>query len=562
MSLLQKLICLIAALIGASMAIGGVSLYATRALKSDIVQVDEWSAKALAASDINRALASLSRLQYQLAATPTGATADYAETVVERTESRFRGRLDIALGQADAASRPTLQRSAAAFDDLATELDTMIAAVRAGGGVSETALTERFLADARAAYERVRPLETAVSAQAAEATDRAEAVIAVARADSERFQSVTVGALVVVLGFGAAMGGVLGWNGISRPLRHAVTRMRQLGAGDTEVDIEGADRRDEIGDMARAMESFKQGLIDKARLETEAAQRAEQEAIDRRQRLRELAQTIEERIGEISNAVSSASTELQAAAQQSTTALKEANAQTTAVSSAAEQANANVQTVAAASEELAVSVSEISQQVSDAARRASDTATAAEDGQRELEKLSEAMGLVDAVIADISGVAEQTNLLALNATIEAARAGEAGKGFAVVAAEVKSLAQQTQQLTETVSGRIESVRATGEGVVDVMRRIIRDVQDIREAAAAIATAVEQQGSATGEISRNAAEAAQGTQNVSDSAVGIVSAAEQTTAASAVVTEQAERLHRQATSLSTAVRTVVGDLRAV
>src|SRR6185295_7223836 len=105
--------------------------------------------------------------------------------------------------------------------------------------------------------------------------------------------------------------------------------------------------------------------------------------------------------------------------------------------------NANVQTVAAATEELSSSIDEISQQVSLSAGIAREAAGQAERTNHTVEGLSQAADKIGQVVSLIQQIAGQTNLLALNATIEAARAGEAGKGFAVVAQEVKQLATQT-----------------------------------------------------------------------------------------------------------------------
>src|SRR6185503_10372159 len=108
-----------------------------------------------------------------------------------------------------------------------------------------------------------------------------------------------------------------------------------------------------------------------------------------------------------------------------------------------EDASSNVQTVAAASEELSASIAEISRQVTNAATTASRAVDEARQTDATVQGLAETAGRIGDVVKLISDIASQTNLLALNATIEAARAGEAGKGFAVVASEVKGLANQT-----------------------------------------------------------------------------------------------------------------------
>jgi len=177
--------------------------------------------------------------------------------------------------------------------------------------------------------------------------------------------------------------------------------------------------------------------------------------------------------------------------------------------SASNVASSNVETAAAAADELTGSIAEIGRQLDLTTDIVGAAAAEASDTNYRITALAQAAQKIGDVIKLIRAIAGQTNLLALNATIEAARAGEAGKGFAVVAAEVKSLAVQTAKATEDISALIKSVQGATEGAVDAIGRIAARMQEIDSCATAVSASVSQQSSATAEISHNVTGAADG-----------------------------------------------------
>jgi methyl-accepting chemotaxis protein len=230
------------------------------------------------------------------------------------------------------------------------------------------------------------------------------------------------------------------------------------------------------------------------------------------------------------------------------------------VAAASTQASTNVETVAAAAEELAASIGEIGRQVAHSnqiSRRAADEAGRTDADVQELAKTALRIGEVVSLISDI---ASQTNLLALNATIEAARAGEAGKGFAVVANEVKSLANQTARATEEISTQITAVQDQTKAVVDAIRSIGTVIDEVSSIAGAIAAAVEQQSAATQEIARNVEQAAAGTSEVSSTIAGVQQAAGDTGSAATTVLDAARLLSGQAGELRQAVDQFLADVK--
>ncbi|BAI73765.1 methyl-accepting chemotaxis protein (plasmid) [Azospirillum sp. B510] len=193
---------------------------------------------------------------------------------------------------------------------------------------------------------------------------------------------------------------------------------------------------------------------------------------------------------------------------------------TVVVSAASEQASANAQSVAAATDQLNSSGQEIARQAarsSQVARRAVDSARGSASAIGHMEIATEEIAKVAHLINEIAG---QTNLLALNATIEAARAGEAGKGFAVVASEVKALANQTARATEDIARQIDQLKQAVGGSVTAIQTVISVIEEIDEAAAAAVAAVEQQSAANAQIGRSASNSAGGASQVSGSVLHI------------------------------------------
>ena len=374
----------------------------------------------------------------------------------------------------------------------------------------------------------------------------------------------TVQVIQVALGvFGLLLGLALAFaiaRGILRPIAALTGAMARLAAGDNATAVPDADRRHEIGDMARAMLVFKQNAIDQARLtaEKELARLAREE---RAARLETLTTGFERLAGELMGQVASAATELQATAQSLAGNAGDATRQATNVAAAAEQASVNVQTVAAAAEELSVSVAEISRQVLQSAKVAGQALDDARRTDTVVQALAEGAQKIGEVVGLINNIAGQTNLLALNATIEAARAGDAGKGFAVVASEVKSLATQTARATEDISRQIGQIQSATRDAVQSIQGISRTIDEISQIGAAISVAVEQQGSATQEIARNVQQAAAGTHEVSSNIAGVSQGAEETRTTASQVLGAADELARQAEDLRSEVTRYIAGVQA-
>jgi methyl-accepting chemotaxis protein len=348
--------------------------------------------------------------------------------------------------------------------------------------------------------------------------------------------------------------------GIVKPLTTMTAAMGRLAAGDLEVEVAGVERADEVGQLARSLQVFKDNAIEGRRLA--AAQEAENEAKMRRaQRLDELTKTFEGSSTELVRSLSAAATEMEATSGSMSATAEQTNQQAVMVATAAEQTSANVQMVAASTEELASSVSEISRQVSESSKIAEAAVEEARRADVIVQSLAHSAQKIGDVVALINDIASQTNLLALNATIEAARAGEAGRGFAVVAAEVKELASQTSRATNDISAQISEIQGATAQAVEALRGIGGTINNINQIAYTVAAAVEEQGAATHEIARNVQQAAQGTQLVTSNIEQVKEAASVTGAASSQVLAAAQELAQHSSNLGGEVRTFISNVQA-
>ena len=368
--------------------------------------------------------------------------------------------------------------------------------------------------------------------------------------------------LAIIATFCVALGTALAMaitRSITQPLGRVGADVRALAGGDTGITVGGTDRRDELGPVAAALEDWRTGMIESRRL-----QDTERQAVARRE---ERQRTIDDLTGKFDAVIIALLGRIQNTAGQlhsSANALS-ANAEQTRsrgaeAATATERADANVETVAAATVELSTSIQEISRQVQQSTQIVDAAAAEANDANRKIAGLTSAVGKIGEVVNLINDIAGQTNLLALNATIEAARAGDTGKGFAVVAGEVKHLANQTGHATDEIGQQIGTVQQETTATVGALSGIANTITRINELSTAIAGAVEEQGAATAEIARNIEEATQGTRFVASSIAELAQSAEETGRMAKAVFASADSFMAESGTLEREVRDFLERMR--
>ena len=424
-----------------------------------------------------------------------------------------------------------------------------------------------------------------------EIADRGDAVYAKSRtAFSELYyygnelEEEGTGDFLAILAWAAAFGLLAavfllaGFGYLSRDLVGKVGQitdgMTRLASGDRSFEIEGRERKDEIGEMLRALGMFKRANRQLELWARERAERAEEEIRQQQERERErkeeenrragliasVAEQFERTVGDITNRVAAASSELQDTAKRMAETAETTAKGTETLSGQMNDANAGATSAAAASDEFALSISEISQQATSSSELARLATDATVEADETISALSASAEQVGQIVELIQTIAQRTNLLALNASIEAARGGEAGRGFAVVASEVKELAMQTSRATEQVAEQIRAMQDTTGASVSALRAIASQVKELESTAVSIASAVDQQSVAGQDLARSIDLAATGTQNVAGHIKDVRELSLSTGAAAKQVLSSASELDQQASTLSSQAQAFLSRVR--
>jgi methyl-accepting chemotaxis protein len=362
--------------------------------------------------------------------------------------------------------------------------------------------------------------------------------------------------IIIALGiFGIAFG-------VIRPVVRMTAVMGRLSVGELDVEIPSANRRDEIGRMAKTVQIFKDNAIEKARLEREQGD-GERDLMTRRQ------EEIDQLIGFFGRSMSGSfkSLSITSADMSRTSGALEDVTQSTGkqallVLDEVGRTSLNIQTVAAASQQLSASISEIGRQAGESARGSTQAMVQAESVVAKVDELRKAADEIGNVVKLINSIAGQTNLLALNATIEAARAGEAGRGFAVVAGEVKALAEQTAKATSEIVQQVASIQSASGGTAEAIQEISGTIRGVNQTSVAIATAVEQQGAATQEIARSIESVTVNAASMTRSMEQVQGAVDQTGSNAAEVKRTSSALAAETATLSAEVSDFLESLRAL
>ena len=373
-----------------------------------------------------------------------------------------------------------------------------------------------------------------------------------------KFRNRLIGSMLVVM---VLIGGIglLVSRSITQPVKIIVDAMNKLGHGNKKFAVPFLEREDEIGEMAKALQTFKQHALEAEKVA--AMKEAEQQQkIERQERVASLIGNFDSKVRETLGTMTTASSALHNTAEEVTSMAANTNYKSANASRASEQTSQNVQAVAAATEELASAIKEIAKQVANSTTVTKDAVLKTESADNTVQKLSDAAVKIGEVIDLISDIAEQINLLALNATIESARAGEAGKGFAVVASEVKNLASQTAKATEEIAEQIGNIQHVAKDVVAVINAIKTTIVTINDISSSVAAAVEEQDATTKEIASSMQVAAGSVHEVSENIQGVQTSSNQADEAAKQVASAAQTLTVQASALNEEISHFLTEIR--
>ena len=543
------------------LALMGVGGYALQALRSNQTAVDALVSGPVRQSELANDLTTTAWMAhaklYRLAATAANENDSKKIAAVAKEASVAAARISSALKAVETTQgelKPeVLEKLKAA---VAGYLKQSKNAIEMADGDAGSALM--FIKGAERNFSDIEKLTDDLIMRSSESKDRE-----IARAGMKLDQQqLTLTAILLVVAFAGIVVSFLIGRNISRPVVAMSKAMRELAVGNFEVQLPGLDRRDEVGQMACAVEEFKVQALVKAERETSEREEKNRElATQRRIELHSLAESFETAVGNIIENVGSASSELEHSAVILTKSSAATQQLSTVVATASEETSTNVQSVASATEEMASSINEIGRQVADSNRIANEAVDQAEKTDARIAELSLAANRIGDVTKLITTIAEQTNLLALNATIEAARAGDAGRGFAVVAQEVKTLAAQTAKATSEISAQISGIQTATHDSVLAIKEISGTIGRLSEIAAVIAAAIEEQGAATQEIARNVQQAAIGSTQVATSIADVNRGAGDTGSASSQVLASAQMLSNENKRLRAEVVKFLATVRA-
>jgi methyl-accepting chemotaxis protein len=380
--------------------------------------------------------------------------------------------------------------------------------------------------------------------------------VEIARAQAWRMAIWLVGSAAIVLAVLVLVTRLVA-RAVTRPITEITEALADVALGDWRREVAGVDRRDEIGDMARAVKLLQRSLEERDRLLSDMA--GAEEVRLRREKLESAFARFDGDIRAVMASLTGGVEALDSNARALSSVALAAETESTGAVKASRQSLERMTIAAAATEELSASIAEIASKINETATVVSEGDRLTREATGRIGGLAEAAGRIGAVVRLIEEIAAQTNLLALNATIEAARAGEAGRGFAVVASEVKMLAAQTARATDEIARHVSQIQSATAEAVRTTESIATTMASARDHATAIDQAVHQQALATREIAGNVSGASETAVSIATAVQRLKRTADEAKAVSDWVVAAASEMTQEARRLDGAVQSFRQDV---
>jgi methyl-accepting chemotaxis protein len=479
------------------------------------------------------------------------AAIEEAEAELEAHHGSFSKNLDANRAEElPAEFSADFEEAASALDHYHAAATDVIEAVRAGSE-ADTEM-QRFNAAFEAMEDGNAAISDRIAAWAGSEQEHSEAVSGLARRLSIGFSLLALAATLGVPWFA--------WRRLFVPQRRLIDTMNRMTAGDLRVNVEGAERTDEIGETARAVLVFRDSGRERQRLEEERVAGAAQAAAERRRLLQRLADDFERDVKEIARTVTADAVTLADNSRELVQSVQRCSELAATADRTAAGMLDQVRTASEASVGLSASFHGIAGQVRESNALVERSSTQAAGADRLAGALGDASSQVEEITRMISAIAEQIRLLSLNATIEAARAGDAGRGFAVVAGEVKTLATETDTSIDEIRKVTQSMRQASGAIIAALGEIRGSVMALADAAGSLGRAVDEQGATTDNIARGMREAADGVNRITDLLEHVRSSSQTAGGSAAQMLDSAQALHRRADALGQQLDTFLAHVR--
>lgn len=557
--IISKLLILVTFMSTILIVVGVIGIHSLESLDSKAIEMEQSAQEALKSSTLTHSVLMIDQLKFHVVADPSPKVIEETIKAIEKEKKDFENIIDELEKSASPAQYTALEHLRTNYEKYVVTVEETLKVASSIQGFSLSEGQAKVKDSANSSKDESEALNKLVEEYSNSSVENVSKHSEDINTTYKQMAMLMIITLIAGVITGATIGFLMAKFGISKPIGAIVAILQKMAVGNLDVNITGTDRKDEVGDISRTAQIFKDNLIEKNRLDAEQKAAQEQRMV-RAKRLEDLIAKFDKEIGQVVATVSSASTELYQTAGNMQKTVTTVSTESGSAASASQQTSGNVQSVASAVEEMSASIKEIASQVSKSSSVVGEAVAKTTSADQTVQMLTDAVSQIGSISEMIQDIAGQINLLALNATIESARAGEAGKGFAVVASEVKNLATQTSKATDEIAKQIENVRNVSGEVANSLKDIQGAVNSMSQYSSGIASAVEEQSAAVREISSNMQQAAKGVENISSNITSITKGALDADAGAGEVLSAAKMLSEQSERLNGEVRTFLAGVR--